>query len=162
MNSPKRHTGRRLVALSLALSPVIAQADHVPTAINRAFIDPASLPVVVDGYQGGDEVSFIFETTPEITGGATSGVGAWSTVYLPRGARVFAAERLVDSGGVYVTIPARDLATMSSAEPGGAGGDSALRSFFLITEDVCGGPGLQDVLAGRVAGVAIHFWMRKS
>jgi len=43
-------------------------ADYVGTDVNRIFIDPDSMSVVADGYQVGDEVSFIFETPPAYDG----------------------------------------------------------------------------------------------
>ena len=123
------------VALGIAAS---AQADYVSTAINRIFIDPASVPVLLNGFQKNDEVSFIFETTPEITSGATSGVGAWSTVYLPRGAQVIAADLVVASGSGYSTIIARDVATISSFEGPAAGTYGCGNRGCSITADAAG------------------------
>lgn len=100
------------IAMALVWAP-LAQADYVATAVNRIFVDPASVPAIADGYHNGDVVSFIFETTPEITGGATTGAGAWATVYLPPGVEVIAAELVgVDSNGDYVQVPAKDIDTI--------------------------------------------------
>ncbi|MFQ5419496.1 MAG: SdrD B-like domain-containing protein, partial [Anaerolineae bacterium] len=85
-------------------------ADYVGTDVNRIFIDPDSMGVITDGYQVGDEVSFIFETTPAYDGKSLVGMAAWSTVYIPAGVEVISATLVAESGGSYVNIPAKDTA----------------------------------------------------
>jgi len=104
---------RLQLALGGALLAVAgaAFADYVPTAVNRIFIDPASVGAVADGYQNGDEVAFVFETTPQVNGNSVNGAGAWSIMYLPPGAEVIGAElAAANADGSYSAMPAKDLA----------------------------------------------------
>lgn len=103
-----------LIAMSVWLAnPTAVRADYVSTAINRIFIDPADMPVVANGYQVGDEISFIMETTPQITGGDTVGAGAWGTAYIPAGVLVVGAELVAaNADGTYSARPAKDVANM--------------------------------------------------
>ena len=70
-----------------------AKADYLATKINRLFLDPDSISVVSDGYQNGDIVKFIVETTPDIASGSLEGHAAWMTVYVPAGVQVLCAPR---------------------------------------------------------------------
>jgi uncharacterized repeat protein (TIGR01451 family) len=101
----------RRVALAFALAaclPVPVIADYVGSLVNRIFLDPASIPQVVDGYDNGDVVSFILETTPADTG-SDNGHAAWMSVYVPPGAEVLGAEFVLPaSNGGYDVIPAED------------------------------------------------------
>lgn len=107
--------GQAAIALALLAAAGLAHADYVSTAVNRIFIDPASLPVVADGYQNGDEVSFVFETTPQITKGAANGAAAWSIVYLPAGVEVIAAQLVsANPDGTFSMVPAKDVAPISN------------------------------------------------
>ena len=88
-------------------------ADWVGTAVNRVIVDPESLPVITDGYDLGDEVSFILETTPADTGSEIGAV-AWMLVYMPDGVEVVGAELVSPDGdGTYSAIPAEDASPMS-------------------------------------------------
>ncbi len=90
-----------------------ALADYVGTAVNRIFLDPASAATVANGYQNGDEISFILETTPADTG-STVGMAAWTTVYIPPGVEVIGAELAAPNGdGTYSPIAAKDTAAAS-------------------------------------------------
>jgi uncharacterized repeat protein (TIGR01451 family) len=92
-----------------------ANADYVSTAVNRIFIDPASIPVITDGYQNGDVVAYVVETTPQITAGATNGAGAWSIVYIPAGVEVVGTELVsANPDGTYSNVPAKDLAPIAN------------------------------------------------
>lgn len=102
-----------LVVVILLATPFAVAADYVSTAINRIFIDPASMPIVADGYQVGDEIGFIMETTPKITNGAVAGAGAWATAYIPAGVEVVGAELVTaNSDGTYSARPAKDIASI--------------------------------------------------
>jgi uncharacterized repeat protein (TIGR01451 family) len=84
------------------------QADYVGSLVNRIFVDPASVPVIQDGIQNGDEISYILETTPADTG-SDEGHAAWMTVYIPAGVEVIGAELVLPAGnGGYDWIPAED------------------------------------------------------
>jgi|GEM_PF-6435384 len=102
-----------LVLFIFLATPFAVAADYVSTAINRIFIDPASMPVVADGYQVGDEIGFIMETTPKITNGAVAGAGAWATAYIPAGVEIVGAELVTaNSDGTYSARPAKDIASI--------------------------------------------------
>jgi hypothetical protein len=60
----------RLAIVVLASLAATARADYLGSEVNRIFLDPASTPVVSNGYQVGDVVSSILETTPRDTGAA--------------------------------------------------------------------------------------------
>ena len=66
-----------------------AWGDYVGTLTNRIFFDPEGIADILNGYDVGDEISFIFETTPAPTG--DRGIAAWSTVYIPPGVEVIDA-----------------------------------------------------------------------
>ncbi len=89
----------------------VAQADYVGTGSVQLKLDPASAPVVVNGYQVGDVVSFILQQAPtEIDNGNVKGVVAYGTIYVPPGVVVVDADLVQFSGGVYTPIPAEDIA----------------------------------------------------
>jgi len=104
-----------LVFLIGILIPILifatsADADYVGSLVNRIFVDPSSLDVVSDGYQAGDEVSFILETTPwQSDGKSLKGHAAWMTLYVPPGVEVISVE-FTDATplGSYIFRPAED------------------------------------------------------
>ncbi len=104
---------RALLAWGIAwLVPLIlvsgARADYVGSLTNRIFLDPDSLPVLLDGMQAGDEISYILETTPADTG-SVNGHAAWMTLYVPAGVEVIGAEVVKPiGGGRYSTVQAED------------------------------------------------------
>ena len=83
-------------------------ADYVGSLTNRVFVDPASLSVIADGYQNGDVLTLIFETTPADTG-SDAGHAAWMTFYIPAGVEVVGAEFVQPLGdGSYAAVGAED------------------------------------------------------
>ncbi|MDH4065193.1 MAG: hypothetical protein OEW19_12400, partial [Acidobacteriota bacterium] len=95
------------LAILVAVGPPLG-ADYVGSLVNRIFVDPASLPVIQDGIQNGDEISYILETTPADTGSAF-GHAAWMTLYVPPGVEVVDAEFVLPAGnGGYDRTPAED------------------------------------------------------
>jgi uncharacterized repeat protein (TIGR01451 family) len=94
--------------MALAILALPARGDYVGSLVNRIFVDPVSVPVIQDGIQNGDEISYILETTPADTG-SNFGHAAWMTVYIPAGAEVIGAEFVLPAGnGGYDPIPAED------------------------------------------------------
>jgi uncharacterized repeat protein (TIGR01451 family) len=88
-----------------------ARGDYVGSLINRIFVDPASIPVIEDGVQNGDVISYILETTPADTG-SDFGHAAWMTLYVPPGVEVVGAEFVLPAGnGGYDRLPAEDTDT---------------------------------------------------
>ena len=88
-------------------NPVNAQ--YLGTKLNRIFLDPGSVSVVTDGYDDGDVISFILETTPRDTTGSVHGHAAWMTLYLPAGVEVVGAELVSQqTDGSYVLQDSRD------------------------------------------------------
>ncbi|TDI38813.1 MAG: DUF11 domain-containing protein [Acidobacteria bacterium] len=110
---PRARLPQRAVLWALVASVGVAivgrvWADYVGSLANRIFVDPASLSVIADGYDDGDVVSFILETTPADTG-SLSGHAAWMTVYVPPGVEVVGAEYVQPLGdGTYATVGAED------------------------------------------------------
>ena len=83
-------------------------ADYVGSLTNRVFVDPGSLSVIADGYQNGDVLTLILETTPADTG-SDSGHAAWMTFYVPAGVEVVGAEFIQPlSDGSYAPVGAQD------------------------------------------------------
>ncbi|RME46928.1 MAG: DUF11 domain-containing protein [Chloroflexi bacterium] len=102
-----------LTVAMLCLSVRSASADYVGTAVNRIFLDPESISVVADGYDVGDVVSYILETTPRDTG-STVGAASWATLYVPPGVEVVGAEIVApNSDGTYSAVPAEDVAAIA-------------------------------------------------
>ncbi len=100
------------INLTLLIAFVITQvamADYLGTISNRPFMDPASIPVIIDGYQVGDQISYISESTPN-PAHSPVGAGAWVSAYLAKGAVVINAE-IVSSNpdGTYSAIPMSDI-----------------------------------------------------
>ena len=129
------------VSLFVLLYSNLTTADYVGTAVNRILLDPASLPVAVDGFQVNDEISYILETTPSDTG-STVGTGAWATAYMPDGVVVVNAELVIPSGGGYINIPAKDVGLM--AEDCGARGCDRWTEIAGSLDHAPLGPGQQD------------------
>ncbi len=104
--------GLRVVAVLLTVGYVLgarqAHADYVGSLTNRIYVDPADIAVIADGYQNGDEISYILETTPADTG-STQGENAYMTVYVPPGVEVIGAEFVEPSGSLFVAVPAHDV-----------------------------------------------------
>lgn len=108
--------GSRLRKVSVGLLAVASYlaiatdgwADYTGSLTNRIFLDPATIPAIIDGYQNGDEVAYILETPPRDTG-STNGVAAWMTLYVPAGVEVIGASFVVQAiDGSWVDIPAED------------------------------------------------------
>lgn len=92
-----------------------ASADYVGTGSVKLSLDPASAPVVLNGYQNGDVVSYILQQAPKlINTGDVKGVVAYGTIYVPPGVKVVNAELVQFSGGVYTAIPAEDIAAAAN------------------------------------------------
>lgn len=95
----------------VVLPPGIAHADYVGTGSVALSLDPASEPVVENGYQVGDEISFILQQAPtELDNGNVNGIVAYGTIYVPAGVEVIGAEFVKLTGGTYTAIPAEDVA----------------------------------------------------
>ena len=109
----KRHRRARLPLWALAAAVGVGivgrvWADYVGSLTNRVFVDPASLSVIADGYQNGDVLTLIFETTPADTG-SDAGHAAWMTFYIPAGVEVVGAEFVQPLGdGSYAAVGAED------------------------------------------------------
>ena len=105
--------GRKLM-LQVALVALLcgipaAWGDYVGTLTNRIFFDPEGLADILDGYDVGDEIAFIFETTPAPTG--DRGIAAWSTIYVPPGVVVIDAHLVQPDGdGTYSKLASKDVA----------------------------------------------------
>nr|WP_067295371.1 SdrD B-like domain-containing protein [Marinobacterium profundum] len=98
----------------LLLGTGVAQADYLGTGTTRVFIDPDSLPAIIDGYQVGDIVSIIAETTPDPNSGSTVGAGAWNTQYVPDGAEIVGAAIVVaNPDGTYSSTPVTDVSEIA-------------------------------------------------
>jgi hypothetical protein len=102
--APKRSSRLRgaLLAVAMLQIPAVAQADYVGSRTNRVFLDPASIPALLDGYDAGDEIAYILETTPRDTG-SDFGIAAWATVYVPPGVEIIGADYVRPSLGGWVT-----------------------------------------------------------
>ena len=107
-----------LAIVAAVMFVAIARADYVGTGSTQIFLDPNN-PDIADGYQVGDEVSFILQQAAKLTSnGRYVGMGAWATFYVPPGVEVVGAEIVaLDGNGGYVAVPARDMA----AAPDGCG-----------------------------------------
>lgn len=91
-----------LLAASLLQIPAMAQADYVGSLTNRVFLDPASISELIDGYDNGDEIAYILETTPRDTG-SDFGIAAWATVYVPPGVQIIGADYVRPALSGWVT-----------------------------------------------------------
>ncbi|MFN2426620.1 MAG: hypothetical protein ABR587_09275, partial [Candidatus Binatia bacterium] len=98
--------GALLATLTLQAAGA-AHADYVGSATNRIFLDPDAISDLLDGYDDGDELAYIMETTPADTG-SINGHAAWQTLYVPDGVEVIGVEFVKSVGTSYVAIPASD------------------------------------------------------
>ncbi|NNM13817.1 MAG: hypothetical protein HKO58_05805, partial [Gammaproteobacteria bacterium] len=103
------------ILLGFLLTGYFAYTDYVGTLTNRIFLDPESIPVVSDGYQVGDVISYIAESTPDPGSGSTVGAGAWNTLYIPPGVEVVGTEIVgPDGDGTYSAIAAPQVAPIKN------------------------------------------------
>ena len=106
-----RSIKQSLLILAIALSGYLVYADYVGTLTNRIFLDPESLPAISDGYQNGDIISYIAESTPNPGSGSLVGAGAWNTLYIPPGVAVIGTDIVQSDGdGTYSAISAPAVA----------------------------------------------------
>ena len=79
----------------VGMSPV--WADYLGTENLRIY--PTPIDDVTDGFDAGDRISFVIEVTPEIIDdNKPDGHAAWSTFYIPDGAKVIDARYLTPAG----------------------------------------------------------------
>ncbi len=103
-----RRLGVLVASFVFLLAAASGWADYVGSLTNRIFLDPATIPDIIDGYQNGDEIAYILETTPRDTG-STNGVAAWMTLYIPAGVEVIGASFVTQAiDGSWVDIDAED------------------------------------------------------
>lgn len=107
----RRRIAKAGVFFIASVMAYVAYTDYVGTLTNRIFIEPASVPVVANGYQNGDVISYIAESTPDAGTGSINGAGAWNTLFVPPGVVVVGAEIVQPNGdGTYSAIPAPQVA----------------------------------------------------
>ena len=109
MMRPSRASAAVLLAVlaSIAFSASAARADYLGSQLLRIFLDPASAPAVSDGYQVGDEVSWILESSARDTG-STEGHMSYMTLFVPPGVEVVGAEFVSPGAGGWVARDAED------------------------------------------------------
>ncbi|MDG2305044.1 MAG: hypothetical protein P8R42_10375 [Candidatus Binatia bacterium] len=89
--------------------PALSRADYLGSQVLRIFLDPASAGVVADGYQAGDEVSWILQSSPRDTG-SYQGQLSFMTLYVPPGTEVVRASIVRASGTTWTDKPAYNTA----------------------------------------------------
>ena len=96
-----------IIALLAIVWLPVTQADYLGTENLRIF--PTPIDDITDGYDIGDRIDFVIEVTPRDTG-STEGNAAWSTFYVPPGAKVVAARYVdTDGSGGYIEAAADDV-----------------------------------------------------